>query len=66
MRKVLIALGVIQTKTINKDEFDVSRLNPYNPLSYMTVLIVLIISIICFGIIGFKEQIDLRNPFVWG
>lgn len=66
MRKVLIALGVIQTKTINKDEFDASRLNPYNPLSYMTVLIVLIIGIICFGIIGFKDQIDLRNPFVWG
>lgn len=41
------------------------RLNPFNPLSYFVLIISLIIGIICFGVVVFWKEADLRNPFKW-
>ena len=41
------------------------RLNPYNPFSYILLLIVILIGFLLFGIIGFWNEIDRRNPFEW-
>ena len=44
---------------------EAKRLNPYNPLSYLTLLIILIVCLIMFGVVGFKKELDITNPFNW-
>lgn len=41
------------------------RLNPYNPLSYLTIPIVIIVGVVMFGVFGFLNEIDNKNPFKW-
>lgn len=70
MEKLLIYLRILQVKSV-KDKWDllgkryadVYRLNHYNPLSYIILLIMSIIEILCFGIIGWWDE--LGNPFKW-
>lgn len=71
-RKVLKFLYVIQEKYLEKEEaiygkdaWKVRRLNPYNPLSYITIILGFILGIILFGVYGFWEEIEMRNPFKW-
>lgn len=57
MRKTLKIFYIIQ-KSGNK-----SRINPFNPLSYIFVILSIIIGIILFGIVGFWDHVDNKNPF---
>jgi hypothetical protein len=43
--------------------YEKHRLNPYNPLSYLLLVIVFISGIVCFGVVGFWREVDLKNPF---
>jgi hypothetical protein len=70
MEKLLIYLRILQVKSVKdkrdllgKRYADVYRFNPYNPLSYITLIIVTLIGIICYGIIGWWDE--LGNPFKW-
>lgn len=69
MRKFLTKIKVIQEKVTNKDDRFRKRtwyrLNPYNPLSYITIVLTLLLAVVLFGVVGFKEQVDLKNPFKW-
>jgi hypothetical protein len=70
VRKILKRLYIVQYKTFEVNNYHVKfherrRLNPYNPLTYFVCISVIIIGLITHGIIGFWEQVDLRNPFKW-
>jgi len=70
VRKILKILYIVQYKTVEVNNKYVRhrtlrRLNPFNPLTYLVSLGVIIVGIIMFGIVGFWEQVDFRNPFKW-
>ena len=70
--KVFIWLWIIQ-EVSNKGRkphlgkgFSVARrVNPWNPLSYPFVIIMLILAILMFGFVGFRDEVDISNPFKW-
>lgn len=66
---ILIAVRVIQTNRMpDRSGFamrSMRRLNPLNPLSYATVIAAMLIGFICFGVVGFWREVDMKNPFVW-
>jgi hypothetical protein len=69
MKKLLIALKIIQEKKI-KDPLGITykkkRLNPYNPLTYIALFVLFIIGIFMYGFVGFWEQVDMNKPkFKW-
>lgn len=41
------------------------RINPFNPLSYLVIVITLFFGITLFGLVGFWQQTDIKNPFKW-
>jgi len=62
LRKLLLALWITE-KIVGKYGYERHRLNPYNPLSYLLLVIVFISGIVCFGVVGFWREVDLKNPF---
>lgn len=72
MRKILKWLWIIQESSnkgrankLGRGFSTAYRINPYNPLSYVAVLVIAIVGIMMFGIVGFWNQTDQRNPFKW-
>jgi hypothetical protein len=69
VRKILKKLYIVQEKDIQVNkylrDYTLRRLNPYNPLTYVLCIGVIIVGLITHGVIGFWEQVDLRNPFKW-
>ena len=70
VRKILKRLYIVQYKKVEVDNkyvkfHEYRRLNPYNPLTYLVCICVIAVGLITHGIIGFWEQVDLRNPFKW-
>lgn len=67
IRTALKQINVIQERSKSGYRFNVKsrRVNPYNPLSYIVLILGFIIGIVCFGIIGFWNEIDTDNPFKW-
>ena len=63
MRKILKSTWVIQEK--RRAGHRLRRLNPWNPLSYITCLVVLVLSILMFGFMGFRKELESGNPFKW-
>lgn len=61
MRKLLIALKIIQEKKI-KDPFGHTRkkyrLNPYNPLTYVLILCSFVIGLFAFGFCGIWNEVN--------
>jgi hypothetical protein len=69
MRKLLIALKIIQEKKI-KDPLGFTykqrRLNPYNPLTYLVIIYSFIIGLLMFGFIGFWNEVNWSDlKFKW-
>jgi hypothetical protein len=69
MRKLLIALKIIQEKEI-KDPFGRTykkkRLNPYNPLTYVLIVCFFVIGLLMFGFVGFWDEVDWSElKFKW-
>jgi hypothetical protein len=70
MKRLLIALKIIQEKKI-KDPFGFtykqSRLNPYNPLTYVVIICSLIIGLLMFGFVGFWNEVNWSEllKFKW-
>jgi hypothetical protein len=62
LRKLLLSLWVTE-KVVGEYGYERHRLNPYNPLSYLLLVIVFISGIVCFGVVGFWREVDLKNPF---
>jgi hypothetical protein len=74
MRKVLVALGIVQIvsnekrhemglKRLGAGHFEAVRLNPYNPLSYVITIVGFCVMLLAFGFYGIFE--NLFNPFKW-
>lgn len=61
LKKILLLLGIVQEKTIDGRLH--KRLNPYNPLTYVVVAIAFIVSVILFGVVGWKKEVNLFNEF---
>jgi hypothetical protein len=68
MSKFYKAIGVVQER-YSEDAFKkrrtMRRMNPYNPLTYVAIVIIVVMGIVLFGVIGFKDEIDLNKPFTW-
>lgn len=71
MRKLLKALWIIQERKNQKVYSNLNciyvekRMNPFNPLTYISIIIVFIVGFLMFGLVGFWNEVDLRNPFKW-
>ncbi len=69
MRKILKKFGIIQHRTGKETSNGLTRtkyrINPYNPLSYIAILLIIIVGLVMFGVVGFWQEVDLRNPFKW-
>lgn len=64
MRKILLALKIVQLRQF-KDPFNRTytkkRLNPFNPLTYILILLWLGIGLIMFGLYGLFKEIDFSD-----
>jgi hypothetical protein len=72
MRKLLKTLYIVETISnknrtpkLGRGYSEAHRLRWYNPLSYILVIGVIILGLIMFGVVGFKQEVDTRNPFKW-
>ena len=70
VRKIFKALFIVQYRKeeVNNKVIkfrESRRLNPFNPLTYLVIVGAIISGLIMFGLVGFWEQVDLRNPFKW-
>jgi len=45
--------------------YKVRRINPFSPLSYIILFLGVITGFFLYGIVGFWDVIDIRNPFKW-
>jgi hypothetical protein len=64
MKKILLALKIVQQKQF-KDPFNKTytkrRLNPYNPLTYILIIFLFAIGLIMFGVKGIFKEIDFSD-----
>lgn len=72
MRKLLKKLNIVQEVSnknrsiaLGRGHSIARRLNPYNPLSYIVFICGFLLAIIMYGVVGFKNEVDLSNPFKW-
>jgi hypothetical protein len=72
MRKLLVALWVIQHKRVEDKNSPwprfrtLRRLNPYNPLTYVVIPISLILGLLMFGFVGLWKEIEWSQlKFKW-
>ena len=69
MKKILIALKVVQEKKV-KDPLGLTytkrRLNPFNPLTYLFLVITFVVALLMYGFVGVWEQININElKFKW-
>jgi hypothetical protein len=64
MKKILLALKIVQQKQF-KDPFNRTytkkRLNPFNPLTYILIILWFVFGLIMFGVYGLFKEIDFSD-----